>query len=259
MVNENSRQEKAKPTSIEKSLQIIESLKRSSGAVNLSEISENLGFNKSTVHHILQTLLQHEYVYQDTDTKRYSLGYKFLEISRAILEKIDVRKIAHRHLTTLQEETNLITNLMILRRGKVIYIDKISPPVAVSLLTYTGFTTEPHSTAGGKVLLSAYSPEEVKKMYKDIPLRKVGKNTITDMGKLLEELEKVRLQGYATDDEELTEGIRCLSAPVRAGGKIIAAISITGSIFTMTPEKMNRDLIGPLMKTAEKISGEMRW
>jgi len=66
MVSENSRQEKAKPTSIEKSLQIIDLLKRSSGAVNLSDISQDLGFNKSTVHHILQTFVRHECAYQHT-------------------------------------------------------------------------------------------------------------------------------------------------------------------------------------------------
>lgn len=259
MTNGKKKPEKTKLTSIEKSLQIIDTLKDFSGPVDLSEVSKALDYHKSTVHNILRTLVKHEYVYQDLDTKKYFLGYKFLEISRTILDRIDVRKIAHDHLVALQEQTGLITNLMILRRDKVIYIDKISPPVAVSLLTYIGFSTEAHATAGGKVLLSGLSQEQIRSLYKNIPLSKVGKNTITDIDLLLKELKKVKIQGYALDDEELTEGIRCLSAPIKAGGKIVAAASVTGSIFTMTHEKMNRDFLGPLMKTAGKISAEMNW
>jgi len=76
---------------------------------------------------------------------------------------------------------------------------------------------------------------------------------------LFEELEKIRKQGYAIDDEEYYEGVRCVAAPIRAGRKIIAALSITGSIFTMTMERIDRELIGLVMKAAEEISSEMQW
>lgn len=76
---------------------------------------------------------------------------------------------------------------------------------------------------------------------------------------MFEELEKIYKQGYAIDDEEYYEGVRCVAVPIRAGRKTIAAISITGSIFTMTMERIDRELIGLIMKAAEKISSEMRW
>jgi len=76
---------------------------------------------------------------------------------------------------------------------------------------------------------------------------------------LLRELEKIRKQGYAIDDEECYEGVRCVAAPVRAGGKIVAAISITGSIFTMTMERIDNELKGLVMEKAEKASSEMQW
>jgi DNA-binding IclR family transcriptional regulator len=126
-------------------------------------------------------------------------------------------------------------------------------------LTYIGFRTEAHSTAGGKALLSGLSNEQVRSLYKDIQLEKVGKNTITDIDDLVRELEKVRNQGYALDDEELVEGIRCISAPIKAGGKVVAAVSVTGSVFTITYEKINRDILGPLMRAAKNISAEMNW
>jgi DNA-binding IclR family transcriptional regulator len=226
--------------------------------LSLSEISNSLGFHKSTAHHILKTLLPFEYVYQYRDTKKYALGYRFLEISKGILNNIDVRKVANGHLRRLQGQCNETVHLAILRNGKVIYIDKIDSTSGLSLVTYVGFTTEPHAVAAGKVLLSEMTPEEVRGLFGNRALKTYGTKTITTVGKLLEHLGTVKDQGYAIDDEEHHEGVRCVAAPVRAGGKIVAALSVTGSIFTMTPERIHGELIKMAVKTAEGISREMR-
>ena len=90
-------------------------------------------------------------------------------------------------------------------------------------------------------------------------LKKYGKNTIREIDELLAELNKVKQQGYAVDNEEYYEGIRCVAAPIRAGGKIIASVSITGSIFTVTPERIDRELIDQVTQTGKRISEELRW
>jgi DNA-binding IclR family transcriptional regulator len=90
-------------------------------------------------------------------------------------------------------------------------------------------------------------------------MKPYGKNTITSIDDLFKELEKIRKQGYAIDNEEYYEGVRCVAAPIRAGGKIVAALSITGSIFTMTMERINNELKTMLLKTTERISNEMEW
>ena len=81
------------------------------------------------------------------------------------------------------------------------------------------------------------------------------------MAGLLAELENVRKLGYAIDNEEYYEGIRCVAAPVQRGGsnRIVTAVSITGSIFTMTMERINGELIDITRNTAEKISAQMKW
>ena len=103
------------------------------------------------------------------------------------------------------------------------------------------------------------SRKELLDIYKGKPLKTYGKKTITSKSKLLEELEKIRKQGYAVDDEEYYEGVRCVAAPIRAGGTIVAALSITGSIFTMTMDRINQVLIGLVTKTAKEISSQMQW
>jgi IclR family KDG regulon transcriptional repressor len=248
-----------KLSSLEKSLKLLDILSSNNRGMSLSQLSEMLGYPKSTVHHILSTFLPYGYVSQDPETKKYSLGFKFLSIGRVILDTIDVRRTAHRHLLELHEQCKEAVHLAILRDGKVIYIDKIDTQGMVSLATYIGYRTDPHAAAGGKVLLSELSRKEIMDLYRERPLKPYGKNTITSMSRLFEELEKIKKQGYAVDDEEYYEGIRCVAAPVRAGWKVVAAVSITGAIFTMTMDRIRNELKKLVMETAERISNELQW
>lgn len=245
--------------SIDKGLQLIDLLSRNPQGLRLSEISSMLNIHPSSTHHILHTFLPHDYIAQDRETRKYSLGFRFLEISKRMLDNLDIRKIANRYLRELHEECKEAVHLAIFRNGKVIYIDKIDTPGGLSLATYIGFTTDPHAAAGGKILLSELPPEEIRAIYMDRPLRVYGKNTIINLDQLSGELERVRTYGYAIDDEEYYEGVRCVAAPIRAGGKIVAALSITGSIFTMTMERIDRELKELVMRKAERISCEMKW
>ena len=248
-------------SSIQKCFRIIDFMSKKSQPLSLAELSRGLGFPKSTTHHILDTLISEGYFYKESETRKYSLGYKFLEISRGILDNIDIRSIAHKYLRMLQEDCKETIHLTILRKVevKVIFIDKISASDGLSLVTYIGLTSDPHCHAGGKALLSQFPPSEIMDIYKDRPFKSYTQNTITSISKLLEELEEIRKRGYAIDNEEYLTGVRCVAAPISIGGKAVAAVSITGSIFTMTLERINRELSSLVMATAKKISSQMRW
>jgi DNA-binding IclR family transcriptional regulator len=248
-----------KISSLDKALQIIELLSKSPQGLSLLELNQKLGFPKSTIHHILSTFIPYDYITQDPERKKYALGLRFLGISRTILDNIDIRKTARDHIRKLHQECKEAVHLSILRNGLVTYIDKVQKEGGLSLDTYIGFTTDPHAAAGGKILLSELSDKEVREIYKTRSLKVYGKNTITTLSGLLEEIKKIRVQGYAIDDEEYYEGVRCVAAPVRAGGKIVAALSITGSIFTITMERIQRKLIPLVKRSAEEISANLRW
>jgi DNA-binding IclR family transcriptional regulator len=248
-----------KLSSLNKSLQVIDLLAKNPQGLSLSELTKMLGFHSSSIHHILSTFREQDYVSQDPETKKYSVGFKFLSISSSILDNLDVRKTAYNDLRKLHQKCNETVHLSILRNGKVTYIDKIQKPGGLSLATYIGFSTDPHAAAGGKILLSELSKSEIEDMYKDRALKMYAKNTITSMHRLLEQLENIRKQGYAIDNEEYYEGVRCVAAPIRAGGRIISALSITGSIFTMTMERINQELVSMVMDTAEEISSKLQW
>jgi len=248
-----------KLSSLDKSLKIIDLLAQNPKGLSLAAISQALHVPSSTAHHILATFVSHGYVSKDPETRKYSLGFKFVSISKTILENLDVRQIAHDYLVKLHEKCRESVFLAVLRDGKIAYIDRINYLSGLSLATNVGFTTEPHATAGGKVLLSGLSRQEIERIYRSRRLRRYGKNTITALHELLKELEKVRQQGYAIDDEEYYEGVRCVGAPIYAGGKIIAALSITGSVFSMTIERIQDELIKLAVSTAKEISSHMKW
>lgn len=245
--------------SVEKALKVIDYLAKYPRGCTLSELSGGLGFNKSSVHHLLATLIPYDYVAQDKETRKYSLGFKFLTIGRTIIDNMDLRAVAGVHLRELHESCGEAVHLAILRQGKVVYIDKIDKPGGLSLATYVGFATDPHSAAGGKVLLSELSGREVTEMYRDREFTAYAKKTITSLEGLRAELKRVRQQGYALDNEEYYEGARCVAAPVRAGGKIVATLSVTGSIFSLTMERLESELIPQVIRTAQRISAAMAW
>ena len=248
-----------KLSSLDKALQVIELLSKNPQGLSLLELNQHLGFPKSTIHHILSTFIPYDYVTQEPEGKKYGLGLKFLGISRTIIDNLDIRKKAHPFLRKLHRECHEAVHLSVLRNGLVTYIDKVQKEGGLSLATYVGFTTDPHAAAGGKILLSELSDKEVKEIYRQRSLKSYGKNTITSLSRLLDEIKKVRHQGFAIDDEEYYEGVRCVAAPIRAGGKIVAALSVTGSIFTITRERIQKELIPSVKRTAEEISANLRW
>ena len=206
---------------------------------------------------MLATLMPQSYVMQDPETKKYSLGLKMIELGHCALEQFDIRKHAARHLRKLNEQTGAAAHLAVLRADKLVYVEKVGAHSGLSLVTYVGFATDAHAASGGKVLLAALSEAEIKALYPTGRLKKYAKNTATTVKQLLGQLEQIRKQGYAIDDEEYYEGVRCVAAPVMRHGIAVAAVSVTGSVFTFTQEKMERETIGLVKQAAQALSDEL--
>ena len=244
--------------SIERCFDIIELLGQHPNGMRLSDIAANLGLNSSTVHHILNTLTHRKYVTQFNDTKKYALGYAFLKISQQILDNTDLRKIARPYLEDLHNKSGEAVHLTVLQDDKVVYLDVIRSPKGLSLATHIGFSTEPHAAAGGKVLLAGLSDEALLKIYKTSPFKLYTANTCKNLPSLKRELAKIRELGYAIDDEEYYEGVRCVAAPIVARGKPVASLSITGAVFTITIERIRSELANMAVEAADKISDSMK-
>src|SRR5438874_279860 len=215
--------------SIERALDLLEYLARSSTWAGISELSAATGQPVGTVHRLLQTLMARNYVVRDSRTRRYALGPAFRMLAGAELLTPNWNEIATPFLRELVEISGETANLAVLERNRAVYEAQAQPSRLVRMFTALGNRVPLHCTGCGKVLL-AYQPDSVvASIVAEEGLPRYTETTITDPGQLQKELEMIRNQGYAIDNGEQEEGVRCIAVPVYGSkGKVIAALSISG-------------------------------
>ncbi|MGI9863118.1 IclR family transcriptional regulator [Moorella naiadis] len=235
--------------SLEKGLKVLEALAAAGEGVGLSELSRRLGLNKSTVYRLLTTLKAYGYVEQEAATERYTLGLKVLDLSSSLLDRLDVRAVAHPYLKELAAASQEVAHMVIRNNGEAVYVDKVEGNRTIRMYSQIGHRVAMHSTAVGKAMLAFLPPEEVAKIIAGKGLPRFTPRTITTMAALEAELDRVRESGYAIDDSENEEGIRCVGAPIfDHRGRVVAALSISGPTLHVTPERVPE--LGQLVRQA---------
>jgi len=239
---------------LDKTFSILDILFQHDSSMHITEISEKLGLYPSTTHRILDTLKHWGYVEQDLKTQKYRLGLKLLALGMAKLHQMDLVKEATPYLKELVKLCNETVHLGVLEGGEVLYLAKEESSQTIRMISYVGRRAPLHCTALGKVLLAHLSLEERKRTLGGKELPPLTENTITDKKELEKELDKVREQGFALDQEENEKDVRCVAAPIRNyKGDVIAALSISSPIFRIDKNAQD-NLKEALMKTGEKIS-----
>lgn len=240
--------------SLDRALYIIEIIANSQEPLSLKEITDRSKLPKPTVYRILSGLELWGYVDQDGE-KGYKLGKKFMLLGSKVQEDLEIRKIARPFLKWLNEETKETVFLGIMDKGRSLYVDKLDSHHSVRLFSKVGTRNYLHSTSLGKCLLSGLDDGEVIKILKENGMPQMTANTITNPNELLKQLQFVREQGYAYDDMENEEGVRCIAAPIKDHrGRVIAAVSISGPAQRLTREMMDNALKYRLLKAARDIS-----
>lgn len=239
---------------LDKSLSVLELLLQKGSAMNMTELSEKLGFYPSTIHRILDTLKYRGYVEQDSHTQKYQLGLKALELGMAKLHQMDLVREATPYLKELVNQCNETVHLGVLEEGEVLYLAKEESSQTIRMISYVGKRAPLHCTALGKVLLAYLSAEERKKILGEKVLPRLTENTITDKRELEKELSKVREQGFALDREENEKDVCCIAAPIRNyQGEVIAALSISSPAYRTNINQQNH-LKEALIEITKKIS-----
>lgn len=202
-------------------------LRRSGGPVSLSEVAIAAGLPKSTTHRLLKVLEDHEFV--EREGSLYRLGGSLLDLTESAHSSrfAALRNAAYPQLAHLFERTGAIAvHLGVLRGGSVHYIDKLMRPEGVRLPTRVGGHFPAACTGLGKAML-AVSPGEVLEELLGSPLPRATPRSITAHGQLLAQLRRVAQQGYAVEHEEACHGVVCVAAPILAGGKPVASVSVS--------------------------------
>ncbi|GGP13337.1 IclR family transcriptional regulator [Nonomuraea glycinis] len=244
-------------TAIDKALVILESLETGRGNRSLASIAAATGLPKSTVHRILAILERRAYVQQDA-FKDYSLGPKIIALGAFAGERSPLVSAAGPLLDRLVRDWGETVHLGILVEDSLLYVDRREPQdIAVRLVAAPSPLSQPHASAGGKVLL-AFGDERLLDTVIAGGLTRYTAATIVDPDRLKAELARVRESGYATSEQERNEGVRAVAVPVRnRSGAVVATISAAGPTQRMTDEKLH-SLRVALAQAAATLSPALR-
>jgi DNA-binding IclR family transcriptional regulator len=235
----------------EKTLRIIEALQEL-GEAGVTELANELGFAKGTVHHHLSTLQEYKYVVNEGTT--YRLGMRFFEIGEFTRRQREIYEVARSEINELAADTGEVANLMVEEHGQGIYIYIARGEHAVKLDTVVGTCRYLHTSALGKAILAYLPDERFEEIIDQHGLPAETPQTVTDYEVLIDKLEQIRERGVAFDGEERAEGIRCVAAPVTdKEGELIGAVSVSGPVTRLKEERFKETLPEKVQDTATVI------
>lgn len=236
--NQDKQQNRYMIHSIEKALDLIELLSERESA-SLIELVELLQQPKSSLYRIILTLENKGFITRSDEDGKYCLGYKHLTITKNLLEKNTLRGSAIPEMNRLVDLYGDTVNLGVLADHQVLYLEIIEGTYALRMTDRVGSKAPIHATAMGKVIATFVKEETRAKLIEQMTMERITPHTITDKNKLLLELEQIRSQGYALDDQEIVEGARCIAAPIfDMFDRLVGSISLSGAIHRLSDEKI---------------------
>jgi len=241
-------------SSVKKALELLDHFTAERPELSLAEISREVDAHKSSVFRVLTTLKAAGFLEKDPLSGKYRLGLKILDLAGRVWGRHDIRQIATPYMEELARETSEVIHLAVLDGSDLVYLEKKGQGQVLTVATRVGGRNPAYASSMGKILLADLSESELKAILGRGKLKKLTPNTIDEIPKLIEELARIREQGFAVDNEETFQGIRCVGAPIRdAGGKVVAAVSVTVPAQRMDDKRV-RELWRLVTNTARMIS-----
>lgn len=226
--------------------------------LTLTDIAEQTQISKGTLHPILATLVEHNYLSKTEENGHYRIGAECFKVGYSFVRNVNVMDVIKEKMDEIVHEFSEICQLGVFQNNEVFYISKSEPYRAIKLMSSIGRSLPAYASALGKALLSQLSNDEIRDLYKD-GLKPLTGNTITDVEVLIKQIEKVRETRIATERGESSPDIECVAVPLRQDDTIFAAMSVSIPIYRSTPEQIEairktlaekRDEIENYIKTA---------
>jgi DNA-binding IclR family transcriptional regulator len=224
---------------VDRALALLDVLSQHGPNMTLMQIAEALKLHKSTAHRLIMVLERHRLIEKNSDSGKYRLGLRLFELGTHAMAQLDLRERAHPYLERAVLEAGETVHLCVYDAGEVVYLDKVEPDRTVRMSCGVGRRNPAYCTSVGKAMMAFLPEAQVEADMQKRGFRQFTRHTITNMLELKAELEKVRRVGFAMDDEEIEDGVRCVGAPVWGfAHQPIAAISVSGPAFRMNGEKI---------------------
>src|SRR5215210_1849738 len=242
--------------SVDRAARILKALGSGPRRLGVSQLADQLGLSRPTVHGLLQTLAAHGFVEQDRDSDKYQLGAGLLHLGNSYLDLNELRARSLVHAERLANRTRAAVRVGVLHGASVTVVHHVFAPDAAFGVLEVGARLPAHASALGKAML-AFAPEAILAELVAEPLPKLTQRTLSARA-LQTELKAVREQGYAREREEAVLGESSIAAPIHDhAGHAVGAIGVVGDTADILPRAPARGLPGAVTEAARAISREL--
>ena len=241
-------------STIDKAFDIVEAVLQHEEGLGLKELSDITGLPAATIHRICTYLVKRGYIYQAKKRGNYLLGVKFAQF-RSYSTATSLKEQAAPFLKKLCDDTSETTLLTVYYGVSVVIIDIILPKqVVMAIPDVKGGKFPLHCTASGKILLAYLNEDRLKNVIRNPGLTAYTENTIVDTHRLHKEIQAIRSDGIAFDDEEYLPGVVSTAAPlINKENDLIASIGVVAPTLRINSTKL-RQLAPMVKKTALELS-----
>jgi IclR family pca regulon transcriptional regulator len=243
--------------SLAKGLRLLQTFAEAGKPLTLSDITDIMGANNTTTMRLCYTLTELGFIQRDQQ-KRYNLTPRVLTLGYPVICRLDWHEVAKYYLEKLFEEIKETVNLTILDGSEILFVHRIRKIKYLPFDIQIGTKLPVYCTATGKILMAMGLPEKTRPILETLEFRPCTDFTINSLDRYLEELDEVRKKGYAINDQEFSEIIRSIGAPVLdEQGYAVAAIGITVPITRYSRAEMEEALASHVMRVAKQISNAL--
>lgn len=221
--------------SLERAFAILEEVARNREGISLAELSKKVALHNSTTFHLVKTMVQLGYIEQIRDSKRYRIGRHLFTLAAGALNEIELVSLATPILEKLTRDTGECSHFAVRSGDNVVVLARTAGTGMFQIADQVGVMRPAHCTALGKVLLAAFSPDQLDRYLASHELRPFTPKSIIEPEALKREIETVRRTGIGFDDGEFDAEARCVAVPVRDfTGQVAGAIGISGPIWRLS-------------------------
>ena len=244
---------------LDRALGLLEQMAREPG-LTLSQLAESADLPVATVFRALVTLQSHAMVEVEEPGQFWHIGPGAFRVGTAFLRRTKVVERAQGAMEALMRDTNETANLGVEVQGEVLFLAQVETSQAIRAFFPPGTKGPMHSSGIGKALLAWFPPDKVSALIARQGLEKFTSLTLTSEGLLTRDLSRTRGRGYAIDDQERTEGMRCIAAPIFGpAGQPVAGLSVSGPAFRLAlsdATKIGRRVVQAADQVTEAIGGQ---
>lgn len=236
-----------------KGLKVIEAFSAETPRLSIAEAAALTGLDRATTRRCLLTLS--ELGYAAYDGKFFTVTPRVLRLGTGCLATMPLPRIVQPTLDRLSEEIGQSTSVSILDEGEIVYVARAAQRRVMSIALMPGSRLPAFCTSMGRVLLASLAPEEARHILENAPRLARTERTVTDIDALMERLEEMRQQGFATIDQEVETGLRSIAVPLlNARGRTVAALNVGLAASAGEISALVERYIGPMRAVQRELA-----